>query len=259
MPNQTAIDIFSARSRALKGEATALGTLAHQGVKGTARELLLRQLLSPLLPPQVQAQTGTIIDWGPVKRSERNQDDVVLFNATMAPLLWDEPGCAIMPIQGVVAHIEVKSTLTDAEVKAAVRAAGELVGMGQGTAPASLIFAYASDISGEKTTELDRVLRAIDAHWHPSPGQATSPVQCICVADIGCWLLAEHPTTKQAGWFFVEPQEEREVLAFVSVVSNYLFLRHHSVHGAGAYLLDMAWLQGPVVACPVLVGPAEET
>lgn len=186
MPNQMVTDIFTARSQALKAEDKALGGLAHRGVRGTARELLIRQVLGPLLPPQIQVITGTIIGWRTPQRSERNQDDLVLFNTTLGPLLWSEPGCAIMPIQGVVGHIEVKSQLRDADVVDAVKAAAELVPMGEGVAPAGLLFAYGSDLSGTKTTELDRLVRALEQHWHPATGQATSPLQCLCVAGVGC-------------------------------------------------------------------------
>lgn len=256
MPSQMFVEIFAARSRALKAEGEALARLAHNGLLGAAREGLARQLLSPLLPPDIEILTGTIVSWDPSNRTERNQDDLVLFNRRLAPVLWAEPGCAVMPVDGVAAHIDVKSTLKSADVDHAVRAAAEVISLdsSHGVAPAGLIFAYDSDLSGTNTTELDRLLSALANRWHPKPGQATSPIQVLCVAGKGCWILTEHPTTKATGWFFVRPVSEREVLAFVSMISNYLYLRHHSARGAGAYLLDLGWLEGPVAPCSLVSG-----
>jgi hypothetical protein len=246
MANQMMVDVFLARARSLQHEATALGQLSHDGVLGTARELLLRALIAPLLPPDVEVLTGSIINSNGINRIERNQDDVVLFDHNRAPLLWSAPGCALIPIEGVVAQIEVKSTLNAGGVRDAVKAASEISGLAVGEAPPGLLFAYASDLSGAGKTELDRLLKAIGQEWHPVAGQATSPIQAICVVGVGCWILTSIQTVGQ-GWFFVP--DALGMLAFVSVLSNYLY---RARTGAGAYLLDAGWLQGPVVSCPLV-------
>jgi hypothetical protein len=57
--------------------------------------------------------TGTIVGANGEKRKARNEDDVVLFDHTLAPLLLRTLGRdAIIPITGVGAHIEIKSTLS---------------------------------------------------------------------------------------------------------------------------------------------------
>src|SRR5437870_4786424 len=96
------IEVYRARARGLLGESAALGNLAHAHVMGSAREILLRNVIDPLLPPQTQTLTGSIINSNNTSRIARNQDDIVLFNTTRAPLLWSAPGCALIPIEGVV-------------------------------------------------------------------------------------------------------------------------------------------------------------
>jgi hypothetical protein len=161
-------------------------------------------------------------------------------------VLWTAPGCALIPVESVVGHIEVKSTLNAADIAAAVQAAGELVQISVGSAPVGLVFAFNSDLAGDRRTELDRLLSARETHWRHRPGFAWSPIQALCVVGKGCWL---HTIREgQEGWNKVEPQDEREVLTFASVLSNTLFGQVGV--GAGAYLLDDEWLGSPILKCP---------
>jgi hypothetical protein len=119
-------------------------------------------------------------------------------------------------------------------------------------APIAMLFAYRFDLTLQ--TELERLLDVLREIEHkPTKGQATSPIQAICVANKGAWILTESVPDVTSGWYFVPPTDQLHLFAFASIVSNSLFAGNSSAFGAGAYLLDPSWLQGPNPACPRIV------
>lgn len=229
-------------------EAEALSGIPHAGIMGRLREILLQNAIRPFLPPSVSVRTGTIISLDG-DRKHRTQDDLVLFSREAAPLLLDSEQ-AIMPIEGVVAQIEVKSTLTRADVRDAILAAVELRELANGEAPAGLLFAYDSDLKkGPEDERLIDVLREVG--FNADSGQAASPIQMVSVATRGTWLLVEKDG--KSGWWFAPPDEARHLLTFISVISNTLYKKQGAKYGVGAYLLDPSWLQSPTTTFPVVV------
>lgn len=114
-------------------------------------------------------------------------------------------------------------------------------------APAGLLFAYHSTL--KKKSEAARLDEALEfTGFQAGPGQATSPIQIICVADRGSWILTSRGG--QAGWYFVSTQSENHLLAFASLISNTLYKSSGRKQGIGDYLLDPEWLQGPDPPCP---------
>lgn len=155
------IEALRPRLTGFVAEGLALAGLAHPGIKGRLRELLIQRMIEPYLPPSVVVRTGTIVSFtGP--RKHRTQDDIVLFWRERAPLLLDMEQ-SIMPIVGVLAQIEVKTTLTRDGLKDAVMAAEELRDLATGEAPGGLIFAYKSDNS--ETSEPARLLDVQKEKW----------------------------------------------------------------------------------------------
>src|SRR6266852_4745090 len=91
-------------------EGEALSAVNHDGVKGRLREVLVKSAIEPFLPSSVVVRTGIILPRAGT-RVIRNQDDVVIFHNEASPLLDDvEP--ALILLDGVLCHIEVKSKLT---------------------------------------------------------------------------------------------------------------------------------------------------
>jgi hypothetical protein len=97
-------------------------TFGHNGIRGTIREVFVKQLLEPFLPPQIGIGTGEIINHEG-KRSK--QIDVVLYNKErVPPVLLSGSDIGLFPWECVVSVIEVKSKLNvgalqDAHVNAA--------------------------------------------------------------------------------------------------------------------------------------------
>jgi hypothetical protein len=246
------IDLVRARFANVKQYSQALAAVPHDGLRGRFREILAESLLLPYLPPSVELLTGTILGANGQTREARNEDDLVLYDQTWAPLLLRTGGReAIIPITGVRAHIEVKSTLRLADVDDALRAAAELNRMSIHSAPIGLVFAFASDIG--MNHHIPRLLLEQTAKmgYQPSRGQTPCPIQGVCVLGRGSWFLTENLKANLAsGWYEVKAEEDRELLAFISIVSNAMFGKER---GLGTHVLDCSWLIGPNPASPLVV------
>jgi hypothetical protein len=100
----------------LAHEAEQAGLLEHSSMVGSAREFLIKRVLKSILPSLVHIGTGKIID---AKGNASNQIDVVLFDPRF-PKFEIESGIGMYPLEGVIATIEVKSTLTTTSLKDAL-------------------------------------------------------------------------------------------------------------------------------------------
>lgn len=98
--------------RQLAVEAERAGVFKHPTITGGARENVVRKVLRDLLPPQVEVGTGRVIgaDCEPSK-----QADVVVFDGRFPVLRMGDD--SLYPVEGVIATIEVKSHLDQAELE----------------------------------------------------------------------------------------------------------------------------------------------
>jgi hypothetical protein len=94
----------------------------HTLHKGTPREAFIRKFLEGHLPSNVAIGTGEIIDANSQPRQQRNQYDIVIYRRSY-PKLDFGGGISGFLIESVVATIEVKSILTQAEFANAASAA----------------------------------------------------------------------------------------------------------------------------------------
>jgi hypothetical protein len=244
------VELVRARFHNIKETAKAL-TLAveHDALRGRFREILVEDLIAPYLPPSIELLTGTIIGANGEKRAVRNEDDIVIFDHSWAPLLLKTRGRdAIIPVTGVRAQIEVKSRLTLDDVTNALKAAIELNRISLYTAPIGMLFAYDTDIS-KKTYIPELLLREIRAlKYNPSSGQTTCPIQGVCIVGRGSWLLVSKKGYPD-GWYEVDAENDNELLAFLSIVSNSMY---NNKRGLGTHVLDTTWLKGPNPPMPLL-------
>lgn len=99
---------FNCLERILHEEAELSGLLGHGTMTGNAREFLVNRVLKTVLPPSVHIGTGVIIG----QRGTRSkQIDIVLYDANF-PVLETQEGHGLYLVEGVIAAIEVKSTIT---------------------------------------------------------------------------------------------------------------------------------------------------
>jgi hypothetical protein len=249
MASPAVIDFIRARLGNIKSCAASLTVVTHKGLRGRFREILAQDLLAPYLPPQIELLSGVIVGANNEQRDARSEDDIVLFDHSWAPLLLKTRGRdSIIPVTGIRAHIEVKSTLTLANLKSAVAAAVEINRLAVQQAPVGLIFAYESNI-GTNHHLPDLLLAELKSiGYQPSHSQTPCPIQGVCILGRGSWFLTE--VNGKSGWYKVDAIDDRELLAFVSIVSNLAF---DNGRGLGTHVLDPSWLQGPNPSGPLLV------
>ena len=104
------------------------GLATTPGLKGSAREVSVREKLEHLLPRGVAVGSGCVIDsFGGTSR----QMDVVLYESAFCPVyrISQDPAATYYPCEGVIAVGEIKSSLTSADLQdifAKIRSVKEL-------------------------------------------------------------------------------------------------------------------------------------
>jgi hypothetical protein len=113
---------MDAREQALVAISKIPANSGHSLHKGTPREAFIKEFLLGHLPESVAIGTGEIIDSNSAPGGKRNQFDLVIYRKNY-PKLDFGGGVSGFLVESVVATVEVKSTITQAELEAAVRAA----------------------------------------------------------------------------------------------------------------------------------------
>jgi hypothetical protein len=118
--------ILKAKVEAAVAMATAVknapppASTVHTGVQGQIREILVRELFRPLLPPDFGVGTGQLID-GCSNLSP--ETDIILFDRRLAPPMMLNESLGFFPIESCLFIVEVKTTLNPAELKNSHKAA----------------------------------------------------------------------------------------------------------------------------------------
>ena len=200
-------------------EAAALRAVGHDGLTGELRELLIGNLLAPLLPPTVGVSSGIIIS---SENQQSPQTDIIIYDKmVLPPFLLAEKG--LVPVEAVLFSIEVKSELdaanlrgsdSNARVTAAfrvlppVRLSGEEA-QAPTYATSSALFAFGSDLRGGGKTEIGRYEELL-------AGSAPA-LHMVCVAGRGLW--------RQVGQSWLPwpcHAEHDEVIGFLASILNTL-------------------------------------
>ncbi len=106
--------VMAATRQTLQAEFAELkAAFTHNTPKGAGGEALVAQFLQRRLPEQIRCTAGQVIDsTGAISR----QVDVVLYDRARTPMLFSSPNGhdQLIPVEGVLAVIEVKTHLTKA-------------------------------------------------------------------------------------------------------------------------------------------------
>ncbi|MFT3710250.1 MAG: hypothetical protein QM817_21695 [Archangium sp.] len=116
---------MSAIEKQLAANSAIAANAGHSIHKGTPREAFIADFLESHLSNRVAIGTGEVIDAKSQAGAQRHQHDIVIYRPEY-PRLSFGGGISAFLIESVVATIEVKSTLTRAELENATRAAGYL-------------------------------------------------------------------------------------------------------------------------------------
>lgn len=107
---------FDALEAHLHAGAKLAGLFSHGGMKGNAREFFVKRALQTVLPPSLHIGTGKIIGHD---GTESRQIDVVVYDPAF-PVFESSPGHGLYMVEGVIAAIEVKSTLDETKLREAL-------------------------------------------------------------------------------------------------------------------------------------------
>lgn len=207
-------------------------------MQGRMREVALNQLFKPLLPSDVTVGTGKIVD---ADGRQSAQTDVVIYSPRLLPALLYAPEEGLFPVEACFFAIEVKTTVSAAEVRSSIEKIRRLrelqlssgnTGGGVPMAVTTLLFAYDTDLAVEGTTELERY-RSLD------PDADTAPlIEGICVVGRGYWIFSRPGGSH---WFQAKSTVEHdEVIDFLGGVVNSLpeKMAARGLPSLGNYLLE---------------------
>lgn len=216
---------FVRRVSSALARAQDMSRLNQPGLIGRAREVFVKELLKPVLPPYVELGSGKIADSRGCFSAEI---DVVIFSGATLPPILIESGFGVYPAEACIYAIEIKSRLTADQWKDIVAKHQQLKKLHylpaalnniyQPIAPPAprvipAMFAFSSDLAPGGKDELDRY-REID------PDADTNPaVPVFCIAGRGYyWYKPNEPAEK---WIKHLPsQDYEEVIEFIGGVAN---------------------------------------
>jgi hypothetical protein len=179
-------NVVGERVRFALASAQKVSTLEHSGVKGAIREVLIADLFRPLLPSDLGIATGVIIS---ADDRQSAQQDIVIFDRSILPPVLFESGPALIPVESVIATVEVKSCLTASELKNAHANAISIRDLTmqagspnetESSAAINTLFALTSDLSLTGKTETQR--------YEDILNDEPPPLRAICVAGKGSWF-----------------------------------------------------------------------
>ncbi len=107
MANQIIRNWFDKLEESLQADAALASLMGHGTLIGDAREFFVRRVLKTVLPPAVHIGRGMVVG---ANGQVSNQIDVVIYDP-LFPVLEIESGQGLYLNEGVIAAIEVKSTL----------------------------------------------------------------------------------------------------------------------------------------------------
>jgi hypothetical protein len=209
----------------------------HAGLRGQFRESFLSRAIRPWLPRGMELGTGTIVDSSGTSR-QINEDDIVIYAPDLLPAVLPLFDRNIFLLDAVVAHIEVKSTLSSESLAAAVDSAVNIAKLKSdyvGKREIHAIFAYKSTATDRsEIVRLKQQITRLD--WkEPIP-----PISIFCVDKKECYMhgiIGDGP----AGWYNLSASApEAATLAFISsLVSNITELRDsRKLVQISKYILD---------------------
>jgi hypothetical protein len=229
---------FRGRVEAALAAAKEVGRIRHRGLAGQVREILVRDLLRPLVPHYMGFGTGKIVDH---LGGESAQIDVVVYDKRMMPPLAYglERDVGLFPVEACVYAVEVKTRATARAVREAMSVARSVCalryapewchdGVPVGRVATSL-YAFGSTARSSEA-ELQRWLREQGEHdcllarnvngtWVQLPAPALH-VMCIVGSGYGYF----EPALAEYRWATAD-SDRAEILSWLGGISNTLLGR----------------------------------
>ena len=203
----------------------------HMGLRGSARENILREYIKQLLPQRFSVGSGIITD---AIGTQSRQQDFIIYDAFNSPSFLQMDSISIvLPVESVYSTIEVKSCLNKDELGKCIsnfRSVKELVLSPFDSNCSSLrsynqicgyVFSYTSDAT------LDTVARNVKDLCKDLPVEKQPAI--ICILDKGLIVHVDKTNplniliepSENAAWAIIEKGKEMTLYLF------YLLLQQH--------------------------------
>lgn len=241
MANAAIAANYRVRVQAALAAAREACRVDHPGLQGQIREIVVRELLRPVLPPTFGVGRGKIVD---SFEGQSGEVDVVIYNSAVLPpfLYTDASSLGLFPFEACVYAIEVKSTMTAASWKQAAQTAASVVSC-QPLPDAqrgitTMVFAFDSDLTDPaKEGELGRWRKQEEGFSPPAWMEAwKQPLAVIYVVGQGYGLY----TPPESYEWLAETEPAEKIMSWISGVTNSLFgaTRQQAALPFGWYLMD---------------------
>ncbi len=189
----------------------------HAGLRGQYRESFLARALRPWLPRGIELGTGTIVDEKDSKR-EVNEDDIIIYAPDLLPAILPLAERNIFLLDAVLAHIEIKSTLSSDELEKAVKGAisvDGLVSSYRGKREIHAVFAYNSTAAiRSELARLEEKTKKLG--WSKS----NPPLSVICVDNKECYMHGKIGNSPERWFNLVPDAPDDSTLAFISCIAS---------------------------------------
>lgn len=221
--------------------------ITHNGVKGSAREDLLKSYLRDLLPNKYSISSGIIIDYN---QNQSKQQDFIIHDAFNCPSFFKTDSNTILPVESVYATIEVKSTLNYETLKQSVENVGSVRKLTKlpnrniisneynEQYPLGFVFAYSSDYSLEQIQKrLFELNKEVEGRHQ---------ISIICILDKG---LIFNVNKDNLSNFTIIPTNNTVLARSDSDIENSLY---------SFYLLLLQFLDNVYIQVPSLIEYAKK-
>lgn len=240
MPNPLYASDLRVRIEAALASAEHVRAIDHPGLVGSIREILVRELLRPILPPNIAVGKGKIVDH--VGAVSAEIDIVIYDRALLPPLLYGSTDLGVFPVEACIYAIQVKSTSSATTLSQVIeqgRTLARLTYLREACGPNGnpinrvkpVYFAFKSDLVAptdehDEAPEITRWRQRhdpanfqyedvwIDNTWRQFP---FPPVRVLCVVDQGYGFYnGRHYSTYKAD------AAAGELIAFITGIANTL-------------------------------------
>ena len=128
----------------------------QRGDVGDVREDAVARFLRQRLPSRFGVASGEVVD---TAGTQSGQTDILIYDGSLtAPLIRGAEGNVLLAAEALLASIEIKSTVTKAEIEKAVRGVGSLHALRPWDAPFGVI---TGPRGGRPREDLPRILTSI--------------------------------------------------------------------------------------------------
>ena len=228
-------DLINKIDKAIADASTIPSELEHPYLNGKYKEILVGQLLEPLLSSDYSVGSGKVVDsHGKIS----HEIDVLLYSKRILPPQLYSDTFGVFPVESVLSCIEVKSTLTVDELrgtynkykdlKSKIRCSSGNYSENDEPIEHPVLDATRDLFAFSSPNNIFENYKKIDQYWSSEP-----TINSICVSNCGYWGFSGHK------WLFTEVTTDHdEIINFLTSLCATLFKvsRSRGIPRIGQYL-----------------------